>query len=365
MKFEIELRTNTDCFIAAYYKNCWVAVPLFYIPQEAIGEDGHLHSYSFVPLDGEELPKSSESLHKRKEFDIDHLVGETILPWRLSKKDLKKLCTDNDISEYWVTGHVRSFSNSALGLTRREKRKNLGLEKKDYKKFISKLRKLSEQSVVIAEILWFINRQLREGGSYITLAEVLRMRVRDVDPEDGIATCIRLKRTGQQNRHELFYSLPEYIWGSLCKLIKKDSVFVFSSKNLGPLLSGDVTEHFKKAGKQAGIKGTVCSLSLRPFCSEYVPKRDLDKYIKNPMDESNLQEITLEEWGMLCDRIPSLKGGKGRAPKHDPRAVFNAIIYHERTGTPYRKLPFGRSVHSQFLRWDEKGIINAVLQARK
>lgn len=371
MSFKIELRTNVDYFIAAYYKKRWVAVPLFYIPLEVIGEDGCLRSYRFIPEDGQELSKPLERSPVREEFDIDHLVQESIIPWRLSKKDLKELCTNNDISEYWVTGNQRTISKNISDdrSTRRKKRKHSAIKKAEYKKFIAKLKKISKQSAVVAEILWFLNGRLMAGNDYITLAEVLRMRIRDIDPEDGITTCIRLKRTGKNSRHEVMHYLPEYIWRPLCALIKKDSVFVFSNKNLGSLLSGDVTDHFKKAAKLAGIKGTVCSLSLRPIGIDYIPKNNTHKDTKEPNDVRRLQEITSEEWEMLCNQIPNLIKKKGRHSEHDPRIVFNAILYHLRTGTPYRKLPSiypsGLSVHSQLLRWNKKCIVEAVLEARK
>lgn len=371
MSFKIELRTNVDCFIAAYHRNRWVAVPLFYIPLEAIGEDGHLHSYRFIPEDGQEFSTSLPRRSIPAEENIHHQIQETILPWTLPKKELEELCTKNDISEYWISGNQRKISKKSSGdrSSRRKKRKYAVLKKTEYKKFISKLRKISKQSTVIADILWFLNERLKLGDGYVTLAEILRMRVRDVDPEDGITTCIRLKRTGLQGRHELLHYLPEFIWKPLCLLIKQDSVFVFSNKNRGPLLSIDVTKHFKKAGALAGIKGTISSLSLRPIGKQCPSQGDASKGIKMTYDVTRLQEISVKEWKKLVTQIPGLIGKRGRSSEHNPRIIFNAILFHLRTSTPYRKLPSiyppAKAVHSQYRRWKEKGVLDAVLKARK
>jgi hypothetical protein len=54
---------------SAYHKGRWVGVPV-YIPIEAIGEDGRIHYFQFIPLDGQEISmptprRCSQQAHKR------------------------------------------------------------------------------------------------------------------------------------------------------------------------------------------------------------------------------------------------------------------------------------------------------------
>lgn len=363
---------NVFCVDVAYFRGSWVFVPMFYVPAEAVDDDGCLHWFQFVPLDGKNIskPLPRRSIEEASRY-IEENTKKTILPWMLSKKGLKDLCANNNIPLGWVTNQFpRNISKNKTNgrSSRRKKRKYSPLNEKDYIRFMRKLRKISKQSAVIAEILWFLNDRLSAGDDYITLEEVLRMQLQDVDPEDGVTTCIRLLRDSPQGSHMVVHYLPEYIWTPLCQVIKNDSLFVFSSKNRGPLLPSDIVRHFKQAGKLAGIKGSVCSLSLRPIGKCCLPKDNAVEATES-YDEAQLQEISAKEWKRLRDQIPSLIGKRGRSAKHNPRMIFNAILYHFRTRTPYRNLPHiyppAKAVHSQYRRWREKGVLDAVLKARE
>lgn len=354
MRFKKELRTNNKYFTSAYYQDRWVQVPLFYLPKDAIGEDGYLHHFQIIPVDGEKIDTIERARRQTDlaEQKINDSIKETILPWILPIKELKKICTNNDIPENWISGFQKKISKkeTTKRSTRRNNRKCKALNPQAYKKLIRYLRKISPQSALIAEILWFFNKQLQAGDDYVTLAEVLRLRIQDVDPEISISPCIRLSRTSSSGSHMVVHFLPKYIFKPLCRLIEQDSFFVFSNKNGGPLLPGDVARHFKKAGQLAGIKEMVCSLSLRP--------------VGTP---SKFEEISIQEWKILCHKIPYLIVKKGRPSKHDPRVIFNAILYIKRTGTPIRKLPPeyppAKAIHSQYRRWKKNGVLNEVLAA--
>lgn len=369
MSFKKELRTNIDCFINAYHRGRWVSVPVFYVPNDAVGDDGCLHHIQLILVDEQELPKPPRRCINHAYDSIT--IQETILPWRLSNKELKELCTKNDIPLSWVTGFQREISKNNITdrSSRRKKRKYTCINTTEYKKFIRELRKISCQSVIIAEILWFLNKRLQAGDDYITLEEILRMRIQDVDPEDGLTTCICLSRTSPQGCHMIGHYLPKYIWRPLCRLIRQDSLFVFSNKNHGPHLPSDIAKHFKKAGKLAGIKGSVCSLSLRPIGINCSVKHDVPKKIREVGDDVQLYEISIQEWKTLCRQVPKLIGNRGRPPTHNPRDIFNGILHHRITGTPIRKLPSNfppaKAIHSQYRRWLKNGVFNLVLAARQ
>ncbi len=348
----------------AYYRGRWVNVPMFYVPRNALGEDGYLHQFQLIPVDGEKLPDSPPRRSCEEAFKfINKNTKETILPWMLSGDEVKELCTANDIPISWVTGLQRKVlkKTNIEKSSRRSDRKYCFLKKSEYDKFISRLKKINFQAAVIAEILWFLNRELQPGDDYITLEEVLRMKMNDVDPEDGITTCIHLFRTTSHGSHMVSHLLPEYIWQPLCNLIKNDSLFVFTNQDYGQLLPSDVSRFFKKAGKQAKIKKTVCSLSLRP----------IGKFKKTKPNycESKYSEVSIEEWENICLQVPEIKKRRGAPSQHDPRHVLNGILYHLRTETPIRKLPHSyppfRAVHSLYRRWLINGVFESILSARK
>ena len=54
--------------------------------------------------------------------------------------------------------------------------------------------------------------------------------------------------------------------------------------------------------------------------------------------EAYLSDVTDAEWFQLESLIPTVKPG-GRPGKYDRREIVNGILYHERTGCSWRKLP--------------------------
>ncbi len=337
-----------------YYKGEWVYLPLFFVPEEAITDD-RLFYFQLTPVDGKKI--SDPEPEPRRNWEVTRAcirskAKSTILPWMISNKELKELCARYNIPIGWVINIPKSKVSKAKyrKQTGRKKRKCSFLDRLEYKSFIEELGKLSATAEVIAEILWFLNQKLSKGNDYVTLEEILRLTILEIDVEDVFSGCISLSRSSQKSSHIVGHYLKEKLWVALNKQIRQDSGFVFSNKNGGPLLPGDIDRVFKKAGKNAGIKGSVTSLSLRPHSSSSRIAR----------------EVSVLEWDMLCQKIPKLKSRSGRPSKHDPRVILNAIFLHIDTKTPIRKLPKeyppGKSVYSQYIRWKENGIFKAILR---
>jgi transposase len=73
-----------------------------------------------------------------------------------------------------------------------------------------------------------------------------------------------------------------------------------------------------------------------------------------------LIEPRLTAWRQARTDARTKIGIKGRTPTHDLREIFNAILYLNRTGIPWRYLPHDfppdRTVYSYFAAWSKEGI---------
>lgn len=348
-------KRTTPVIDCAYYEGHWVYVPLFYVPENAIDDDGLLYRFRVTPVDGQELsdPPLRRSCEDFNNY-INSTVMETILPDRLSEKNLKKLCFRNGIPIEWVSNKFKKELRSRdikRAPRKASQRKSPPMNAKEYKSFVRELDNINKTAKVIAEILWFINKSL-DGNDYITLEEVIRLEVINIDVDDRISKCISLFRSSPKGSHMVTHFLPDRIWNALNRQMRKGSLFAFSNKNRAPFFPGDIDRFFKKAGKNTGIKEPVSSLSLRPISVLHV-------------NEKPFEEISQKEWGELCFREPRLIEKKGRPSMHDPRVLMNAIFYHLRTKIPIRELPSWRAVHSQYRRWKKSGVFDAVIIARQ
>ena len=74
-------------------------------------------------------------------------------------------------------------------------------------------------------------------------------------------------------------------------------------------------------------------------------------------------DLSEAEWRLLKDLLPAERGRKSR-PAHDNRPIVNGILWHLRTGAPWRDVPdkYGKwiTVYQRFRRWSEAGIWEAV-----
>jgi transposase len=73
-----------------------------------------------------------------------------------------------------------------------------------------------------------------------------------------------------------------------------------------------------------------------------------------------LIEPRLTDWRQARTDARTKIGIKGRTPTHELREIFNAILYLNRTGIPWRYLPHDfpphRTVYSYFAAWSKEGI---------
>ena len=74
-------------------------------------------------------------------------------------------------------------------------------------------------------------------------------------------------------------------------------------------------------------------------------------------------DLSEAEWRVLKDLLPAERGRKSR-PAHDNRTIVNGILWHLRTGAPWRDVPekYGKwmTVYQRFRRWSEAGVWEAV-----
>jgi transposase len=75
------------------------------------------------------------------------------------------------------------------------------------------------------------------------------------------------------------------------------------------------------------------------------------------------RDLSDDEWAVLGPLLPRRRRRQGR-PAHDARAVLNGILWHARTGLPWRGMParYGRwsAVYRQYNRWKQSRRWDAV-----
>ena len=80
-------------------------------------------------------------------------------------------------------------------------------------------------------------------------------------------------------------------------------------------------------------------------------------------------DLTNAQWEVREPLIPDpvrRADGRGR-PWRDSRSVLNGILWILRTGAPWRDLPERyppyQTCHRRFQRWNEEGVLDAILRA--
>ena len=354
-------------FTIAYWKKRWVAVPLFHCPEDAVTETGELAHFKITALDGHKIESSIVKRENKGLEKASESIKETIAPYLLSDRDVKQLCWQNDIPLGWVTNRFPSKTpHSSKGINRLENRKFPSLTSKEFRGIRKELKKINQQIVVIVNLLWYFNNILGKVGDFVTLEEILRLQVQDISPEseDG-SNWINLNRSG----HCLIHCLPIQLWRSLCNQINDNSVFVFSNKNGGPLLSVQIDKYIKKAAKKAGFKEIVTSLFMRPQFNKKKVERVAKKYNIDASVKNYLDPVNSEKWNMVCKEIPEIVNRRGRKYKYNPIDLLNGMLYLHRTRCSIRKLPPNfppwRAIDSQYRRWKKIGIFEEILNLLK
>lgn len=70
------------------------------------------------------------------------------------------------------------------------------------------------------------------------------------------------------------------------------------------------------------------------------------------MDDERLLHLSDEQWAQIEGAFPQRRGTSGFARKISNRLAFEAVLYRERTGCPWRDLPsaYGDD-HTIYVRW--------------
>ena len=75
-----------------------------------------------------------------------------------------------------------------------------------------------------------------------------------------------------------------------------------------------------------------------------------------------------DQWAEIEDCFPQRKGRRGFAAKVPNRKAFEAVLYRERTGCPWRDLPevygFWHTIYMRWQRWVEAGVPQRAIIAR-
>jgi len=365
-------------FTIAYYKRRWVFVPLFYIPKDAYDEaTGELYRMKVTLMEGQEPLKPLKRRDSRQiKEEIASTIRETILPWQLPIEEVKQFCLRNDIPFRWVVGNVGNSmihqptlendeeeSDQLIPRYKRRKRKTSILNGKEFRQFLAVLKSIHKPSALIAQILWFLNNSLVDGGGFLTLQEVIRLTVDDVAPHNEEPNWVRFCRSTNKKSSMIVHYLPDYLWKELCKQAKPNSWYVFSNQLSGPLLAMQIEHYFAQADRKAKLNCGVTSASLRPIIKAQKASRT------RKVRRGNIfpRIVTDEEWDRIIPIISSSRSSAGKKSLYDPRTVLNAILYHLTTDCPIRKLPKGnppwKVVDSRYRVWKKNGVMQSIERA--
>lgn len=344
-------------FTFVHYKKEWYYVPLCHVPSEA--HDGEfLHTYKFKILDENveiEKPKTRDTSHAY--VMIERKTKACLLPWNLKEEEVKIISVQNNIPLNWLIDQ-RLPAYKSHKTRKSQQRKCKTLSKLQFSKFIKELKFIDKRVAVIIEILWFLNMQLKKAEEFVTLEQVLRLKLTDVPLEDW-ERSISLERNGKGVTHLIQHILPDHLWDDLLSLMNLDSLYVFSDKNYIPLSPAQVQQYLTKAAKKVGFDFHVSSLSFRPDFKQVKINRDAvhksqPKYY-----------VTPDLWDKLCKKIPRIMDRRGPKSAHTPRMMLNAILHWRLGKCTLRKwpkeFPNSSAVETQYRRWVDNGIFNEVL----
>lgn len=325
----------------------WVFLPLLYLPEE---------------MKNSEL----QALLVNREDGLSALTSpivETLIPWAISDKELRKLCREYGVLIGWVTN--RYPPNKPSESRRKKDRETSVLSGAEYRRFLATLKRVNKQMALIAQLLWFLNKETEQDEDFIYLTDLLRLQAHDLS-SDPKAPWVCIER--REQRLSIAKILPRYLWSQAYKQIQSHTFFVFSNRRGELLHVAAVNKCFAKAAEQARLGKTVGALSLRAGFKKkgFRVRKKLSNGLQ--IDQCNLEEVTGEEWSELCANIPGLKACRGRESQYSPRMKLNAILYHFKTNCPFHKLPShypsGAAVLCQYKRWLKSEILNRIFAFR-
>lgn len=346
-----------------FYQRRWVKLPVFFIPKTAYDpQTGRLSIFRVEVLEGGPLSELETRDCAQAWKSKDDQVEACLLPWNMDQKEIKQLCEKFGIPFSWVTGASQQAAKKRSGSLCRfenESRKNKPLSDKEYRVFRKEIKKISLEAMVVCDILREVNTAFNPGGSYITLEEVARLQPSHVGPfSDSKNNWVTFSRSF--NAQILTTYVSNRLWKALCKLIRDDSVFVFSNSHGAPLSPVQLNEYIRTAAKNAGINRDVSSLSFRP---------PVDNDALKASSTSYLYPVAEEDWNRMREAIPQLRETRGRPPSHNQLSILNAILGSMCDSRPAVSLgssPILREVvKSQRKRWEKNGVLKAILDFLK
>jgi hypothetical protein len=352
-----------------YYRGDWMALPLL-----------NLYNQQIAPFFPEGVSRSPFKRSCRERNNLCTSLTVTLVPASLDGQELYELCKCHSIPIRWVLSVQPEELSKEDGESRRRrhinKRSKKPLNYEEYRKIYLKLREINFQSALICEILWCANRGTsvvawNDYVDYITLEEVLQMQIEELpSTEAKDANYLTFTIYGAHDRTRS-REIPRRLWKTLCKHVQGKCTFVFSNSLGGPVSPGQFNKHIQLAAKRAGVRsGNVSSLSFRSYLHSETQKinviiQDVEQFL---VSNDPFVSVEKNEWEHILRRFPELVSRRGRKSVHDPREMFNAILFIIRNQCSFEQLPancFSReAVKSQYKRWKRKGLWDEICSFR-
>jgi hypothetical protein len=341
--------TISTPFTEVFYKNQWMAMPMAFLPPDDKAPD-----------------------ENTKKADVGDPVYSylsptaSIVPYLLGYRELLRLCRQQDVPFFWVTGLLppRSPKNEVFGSSDRKSAQVTGKVFREFIKFLpSKIR-------LMAELYWYINKQIKQIGLIYGWEELCFMREEAMpEQEDFFPTVVNFSRTGRFGaRGERFiaHAVPNHLIRRMRKGISPTSRLIFSQKNGGPFTRERLAKEFSKASKEAKKAGVISqNVSLRDLRDSVSMTNEMLEKMSKKTREKKIPEISDEQLQEIQRLIPQSLRNSGAKPSFSLRSVVQAITYREQFACSWSKLPdiFPReAAKSQHARWKKKGILKKVLQ---
>lgn len=325
-----------------FYKGQWMNIPM-----------------PFIPSNGKMKEPSEED---QTSVGPDHVAS--VVPYLFNYRTLLRLCREQDIPFYWVTGLLppRSSKDKVSG---RSSRKSSRVSGKEFRAFI---RFLPRAVRLMAELYWFINKKIKLIGLLYGWEELCFMRIEAVPEVDGdfppVIHFSRTRRHGARGERFIAHYVPAPLVRKIRQNMLPHSPLVFCQKNGAPFTTTRLTKEFSKASKAAKHAHLISrDISLRDLRDSINMTDEMLDKIGRKNRERIFHEISNEQLEKIQQLISRNAGAKSC---FSLRLIIQAICYHDQFGCAWAKLPEEfppwRAVKSQHARWKGRGILKEILQ---
>jgi hypothetical protein len=285
---------------------------------------------------------------------------------------LRDFCQRQDVPFFWVTGISEGREKKKIVQDSSwEKTKPL-----DGKQFRSFLKFLPPQIRIMAELYWFINKNMFQMiGLFYGWEELCNMRVDALpDPCPGAPTVMTFYRTskyGARDEHHVAHYIPHYLEKRIRKLISDESVLIFHQKNGAPFKTERLAKEFSiasmKAKKAGVIAQAVTLLSLRKPIDPEWEKNAMPNTFSESLAVDMAASVTQEQIEAVQVLLSPSYRNAGAKPKHSLRLILEAIFWRELTKKAWRSLPMPpyppwKAVQAYHRRWEKRGILSKILE---